>query len=162
LRFIQPDLVLNNVTELKPDMLQPEVDTILLDLDHTLTHWKSTIVTKEIKCWVNDMKEKGYKLMIVSNAATYRRSNPVSEELSIPCIINALKPLPFGFKRAMNVYSSSPKNTAMVGDQMFTDILGAKRLGIFTVLTTPFSKKEALITKIVQRPLERLFGRNSF
>jgi len=156
---IHPKITITRVNELTVEMLPSEIDTILLDLDHTITHWKSTEIPPEIVTWVTEMKSRGYKLAIVSNAATHKRSAPVSNALGLPCIINALKPLPFGFLLAMKILQSEKKNTVMVGDQMFTDILGGNMLKLFTVLTTPFSKKEALVTRMIQRPLERLFGR---
>jgi predicted HAD superfamily phosphohydrolase YqeG len=54
---------------------------------------------------------------------------------------------------------TAPDNTAVVGDQIFTDIFGGNKLGLYTVLVDPISAREALITKLLQRPLERLIGR---
>ena len=54
---------------------------------------------------------------------------------------------------------TTPDSSAMIGDQLFTDIYGGNRLGLLTILVNPLSPRDALPTKLLQRPLERLLGR---
>lgn len=132
---------------------------VLLDLDNTLTPWKSRDIAPAVVDWVRALAGTGIGACIVSNAATARRVRPVADALDLCWITRALKPLPHGFRRAMAMLDTDPASTAVVGDQLFTDILGGNRLGLFTVLVDPISQREALFTKLVQRPLERLVGR---
>jgi HAD superfamily phosphatase (TIGR01668 family) len=97
---------------------------------------------------------------VVTNAASTKRVQPVAEHLGIPWIIRAAKPLPRGYRHAMGLLGTTPATTAMIGDQVFTDILGGNRLGLYTILVDPLpNAREALITRMVQRPLERVVGR---
>jgi HAD superfamily phosphatase (TIGR01668 family) len=135
------------------------VQAVILDLDNTLTPWRSFDIAPAVMAWMAQVKAAGLRACIVSNAATARRVRPVAEELGVPWITRACKPLPGGFHRAMQLLGSTPETTAMIGDQMFTDILGGNRLGLFTILVEPISPHEAWTTSLLQRPLERLLGR---
>lgn len=132
---------------------------ILIDMDNTLTPWRSHIISPEIELWLGKLRELGMSACLVSNAGTVKRVRPVADRLGIPWVTRAAKPLARGFRRGMKLINTTPETTAMVGDQVFTDIYGANRLGIYTILVDPMTSKEALITRMLQRPLERLIGR---
>ena len=72
----------------------------------------------------------------------------------VGCVPNALKPLPFGFMRALKHLGLRRKQVAVVGDQLFTDVLGAKFLGLRTILTKPLVEKDFPLTRLL-RFLER-------
>jgi len=132
---------------------------VLIDMDNTLTPWRSHSISPEIELWIGKLHELGMSACLVSNAATVKRVRPVADRLEIPYVTRAAKPLARGFRKGMKLLKTTPETTAMVGDQVFTDIYGANRLGIYTILVDPMSSKEALITRMLQRPLERLIGR---
>jgi hypothetical protein len=79
----------------------------------------------------------------------------IADSLGFDMVAKALKPLPFGFKSAMKRHGATPSNTAVIGDQMFTDILGGNLLGIKTVLVLPLSESDLPHTLVLRR-LERL------
>ncbi|HOF86860.1 MAG TPA: HAD hydrolase-like protein, partial [Armatimonadota bacterium] len=64
-------------------------------------------------------------------------------------------------RRAMAMLETTPDTTAIIGDQLFTDIWGGKRLGLYTILVSPLSPRESLFTRALQRPLERAVGRKT-
>ena len=132
---------------------------VILNLDNTLTRWGSIEIAPEVAQWVCDLRTAGITSCILSNSASTRRVRPVAEHLGLPWITRAAKPFPQGFRRAMHLLQTTPESTAIVGDQLFTDILGGNRLGLYTVLVEPIFPREAWTTSLLQRPLERLIGR---
>ncbi len=132
---------------------------VILDLDNTLTRWRSVEITPEVAGWIAELSQAGIRACILSNSASIRRVQVVAEHLGIPWISRAAKPFPHGYRRAMTLLQSTPATTAIIGDQIFTDILGGNRLGLFTVLVEPLYPYEAWTTSLLQRPLERLIGR---
>lgn len=141
------------------ELLAHGIRGVILDLDNTLTAWRSTNVSGEVERWVERLRNAGLLACVVSNAATATRVRPVADRLGLPWVTRAVKPLSTGFLRGMRLMGTSSKETAVVGDQVFTDIFGGNRLGLFTILVDPVSSREAFITKLLQRPLERIVGR---
>jgi HAD superfamily phosphatase (TIGR01668 family) len=160
LERLRPHRVARSLVELKcEEFLARGVRGVILDLDNTLTAWRSVAVSPEIERWIGRLRDAGLAVCVVSNAATARRVRPVADRLGLPWVTRAGKPLARGFLRGMRLMGTEPSTTAMVGDQLFTDILGGNSLGLFTVLVDPISTREAITTKWLQRPLERLVGR---
>ena len=100
------------------------------------------------------MKQKGIKFLIVSNSNKEEKLKKVSKELEINYIIFAMKPFKKGLKRAIKILEEKPENIAAIGDQVFTDVLGANRLKMFSILVKPLDEKDIWLT-IIKRPLEK-------
>jgi len=128
---------------------------LLVDLDNTLLPWNEYNVPEESRLWVEDAKKRGMKICIASNTRNPRRLNQIAESLGVYCIYKAGKPLGGRLCLAVEVMDGRVKNTALIGDQIFTDVLGGNRLGMFTVLVKPMHKREFIGTK-VSRFFERL------
>jgi HAD superfamily phosphatase (TIGR01668 family) len=141
------------------DLLARGVRGVILDLDNTLTQWKSTAVSPAVAAWVARLRAAGVQACVVSNAAGARRVRVVADALGIPWITRAGKPLARGFRKAMARMGTAPDATAAIGDQVFTDVWGGNRLGLYTILLDPTSSRESWFTKLVQRNLERAVGR---
>lgn len=157
---LRPHLVAQRLWEVDASVLITRgIQGVILDLDNTLTRWRSLEIPSEAQAWLQAVLHAGLHACIVSNAATARRVRPVAERFGIQWVTRALKPLPNGFRCGMELMGTKPETTAMIGDQMFTDIWGANRLGLFTILVDPMSDHEAITTKLLQRPLERWIGR---
>lgn len=116
--------------------------------------WGSATPPEEVQAWVRRLREKGLAGCIVSNNFSLR-VRQVGAVLGIPVVGWALKPVPVGFWRAMAIMGTRPATTALVGDQLFTDVLGGNLLGMYTILVEPLSPDEFPTTKLVRR-LERL------
>ncbi|MCL2817090.1 MAG: HAD hydrolase-like protein, partial [Clostridiales bacterium] len=84
------------------------------------------------------------------------RVKKVAAQLDVPCIPNALKPFPFGFRKALAVLKVAPEHAAMIGDQILTDVWGARRVGLLAILLKPLSGKDAWGTRTVSRRIEKL------
>ena len=127
---------------------------IIVDLDNTLMGFRETELCEEHISWVAQAHERGFRMVMLSNNFTQRVTS-IAAQLQIPCIPNALKPLPFGFLRAKRLLNLPRRQIAVVGDQLFTDVLGGKVCGHYTILTEPIESKDFPITKMF-RILERV------
>jgi HAD superfamily phosphatase (TIGR01668 family) len=124
------------------------IEAALLDLDNTLVGWQRKDVSDDVLQWLRELKEQGIRLCLVSNTRFGKRLLALSNELEIPCVRRAWKPRKKGFQSAMEQLGVDASRTIMIGDQMFTDIYGANRLGIYTVMVRPLAKREFIGTKI--------------
>lgn len=82
----------------------------------------------------------------------------LARELDLPIVAKALKPLPFGFRRALGVVGGTPEDTVMVGDQLFTDIVGAHLVGMKGYLVRPLVDADLAHTLLARRVEERILG----
>jgi len=142
------------VTAITPQWLRERgLKAVLLDLDNTLVPYKTYgEAPEEIREWLQMLKETGVEVMLVSNGSQ-RRVRYWREKLGIPGFGPAGKPW-FGFRKALRRLALTPREVAVVGDQLFTDVLGGNLIGAYTVLVPPISKKEMGYTRLVRR-LER-------
>ncbi|MGE5508009.1 MAG: YqeG family HAD IIIA-type phosphatase [Chitinophagales bacterium] len=134
----------------------------VLDVDNTLCVWDlgSPQVPQDVVDWAERAKARGFKLCIISNGRPARIA-AVGERLGIPAIARARKPFGSGFRRALALLGTAPEATAMVGDQLLTDVLGANRMGLRSILVPALSCREFIGTKVnrmVEGVLRRLLG----
>src|SRR5690606_23163974 len=109
------------------------ISGMILDLDNTLMAWDRDEVPAKAVKWVNTAKEKGFSLCIASNATGSRVAH-ISETLGIPAISKAVKPRKKPFRKALEILKLPPEQVAVVGDQVFTDVLGGNRMQLYTIL----------------------------
>jgi HAD superfamily phosphatase (TIGR01668 family) len=128
---------------------------LIVDLDNTLLGFRETELAAEHIAWIEEAHRRGFAMVMVSNNFS-ERVRGIALQLRIDCVPNALKPLPFGFWRALKRLRLPRKQVAVVGDQLFTDVLGAKLCGnLYTILTEPIEAKDFAITMMF-RFFERL------
>lgn len=158
LRKLCPQSQAESVSQLGPDFfIQQGIRGVIIDLDNTLVPWGEDTIEPDMAQWVRDMKNSGLKLCILSNALE-ARVRVVGDLLDLPFVPRAVKPRKSPFRKAMEILGTIPEETAVVGDQLFTDILGGNRLDLYTIWTTPLSEEEFVSTKAVRR-LERMVVR---
>jgi hypothetical protein len=126
---------------------------LIVDLDNTLLGYRETELGQEHLAWVERAHERGFRIVMLSNNFTERVTG-IAAQLNVACIPNALKPLPFGFLRAVGVLGMRRREIAVVGDQLFTDVLGGRLCGLYTILTEPIEAKDFGVTRFF-----RLFER---
>lgn len=154
LSFIAPHLHLSNVIELDATRLrQLGLCGLLLDVDCTLKDYGATEFPAEVRAWTQALRADGFRLCLLSNGKP-RRIGKLARQLDLPFVAQAFKPLPRGCFRAMRMLELAPQQTAMVGDQLFADVLAGRLAGLFTVLVHPTSPHEPWFTRL-KRPLER-------
>lgn len=153
--LLKPKIKLERVTDITPDILKKyNITSLLLDVDNTLSTHHGHILTDGLEDWLNLCRENSIFLTVISNSKE-ARVKPFAEKIGLEYISLGLKPLPFGFWRALKKYHLSRKSTAIVGDQIFTDILGGNAVGIKTILLTPI-KLETTAGFRFKRWLERI------
>ena len=155
LRLITPTRTAPSVAELDPDdLIRSGLRGVILDLDNTIVPWGEPAPTAVVRGWVARLLRAGLRVCIVSNNSGIWAAQ-VGDVLSVPVVGWALKPIPFGFRRALAIMGTTPRETALVGDQLFTDVLGGNLLGLRTILVEPLSVREFPTTRLIRR-LERL------
>ena len=155
LDFLKPDLYVPSVLKIPlAELKRRGLRGLILDLDNTIAEWNRPVVDPEMVAWLNGLSGQGLKACLVSNSL-HRRVGPVAKTFGLPAVPRAGKPRRRAFRQAMSLLGLGPQETAMVGDQLFTDILGGKRLGLYTVLVVPISQREFIGTKVIRR-LERM------
>lgn len=160
--LFRPQFVVAKIEDIDYTMLvERGVRGVMLDLDNTLAPWRIPQITDTVAAWGDRVREAGLKACILSNAPRNAHVRPVAERLGVPWIANAAKPFARGFQRGMELLGTTPATTAMVGDQVLTDVFGGNRLGLFTILVEPLCATEDWFTTRILRPIERFIGRDT-
>ncbi|MGI6142493.1 MAG: YqeG family HAD IIIA-type phosphatase [bacterium] len=136
------------------EIKQRGIEGLIFDLDNTLIGWKMEELDAKTRQWFGELKKMGFRVCLVSNNKKVRVSN-FGRILGVPAISKARKPRRRAFREAMEIMKTGPETTAVIGDQIFTDILGGNHLGLYTILVAPLSRQEFIGTKCM-RHLERL------
>lgn len=153
--LLKPKIKLDRIIDISVDMLKKyNIEALVLDVDNTLSTHHGKVLTEGLEAWLETMKNAGIKLMILSNSRRFR-IEPFAANINLPFISMGLKPLPFGFFRAAKALGIKRKKIAIVGDQIFTDVLGGNIAGVKTILLTPIKLEESLGFRF-KRWLERI------
>ena len=129
-----------------------KIKALILDVDNTLINYKKEM-PEEIQKWAKDLKGQGVKLYIVSNTNDKEKVENVAKKIGIPYTYLALKPLKKGLKKAEKELNEKQENIAVVGDQIFTDVLGGNLCKMYTILIEAIDKKDFWYTAW-KRPIE--------
>ena len=153
--ILYPNVHFSNVREIKIEFLRENrIKALILDVDNTLIDYDKNLSDETIK-WAEDLKQHGIKLYILSNSNKKEKVKTVAEKLQIEYEYFGKKPLKIGFKKVQEKLKEKAENIGVVGDQIFTDVLGGNKVGMFTILTKPIDKRDIAITKI-KRPFEQI------
>jgi len=154
--WLQPDLVLDSVQGITLELLQQHgLKFLLLDVDSTLKRYRATEIPPETVRWIEMLRDAGVQFCIISNGRE-PRIRLIAEQIGMSFVAQAMKPFPFGCQKAIKDLGFDPKATAMVGDQVFADILAGKFANIFTILVTPIHPEEEHWYTRIKRPFEKL------
>lgn len=150
-----PSMIRRRITDITlEDLHALGAQGLLLDVDNTLTTHGSQTLDPAVKDWLEKMAGEGISLTIVSNALP-RRVQPFAEKIGLRAIAFACKPFPVGFFRGARRLVLPRQACVVVGDQVFTDILGA-RLGRFpSILLEPIRNENGKPTLRLKRWLEK-------
>ncbi len=149
-----------HIREVTPEFLKRHgITALILDLDNTLVAWHGKEIAEEIQGWVTGMRAAGVSMCIVSNTHRPGRLKELAERLGVQWVPSGGKPRRRGFLRALESMNTPAEQTAVVGDQLFTDIWGGNRCGLLTILVEPLSKVEFIGTRVISRTMERLLFR---
>ena len=135
--IFHPTAAVTGVLEITPELLSKiGVSAVILDVDNTLSlHGSQTPYEGTVE-WSRKIRDAGIAVLILSNN-TKERVEPFAALYGIPFVSRGLKPLPFGYWRCAKLMEAPCGKTAVVGDQIFTDTLGANNAGVIPLLVEP-------------------------
>lgn len=150
-----PDLGLNSVTDISMKIINKlKIKAILLDVDNTIAAHGSLDPFDGVVEWLTMLKKKGIKVVLSSNNFR-KRVEPFAISLNLPFVAFSLKPFGVGIIRAKKILKEPNKNILVVGDQVFTDILGANLVGMKSILLKPQSSDADPLEVKIKRKLEK-------
>ena len=153
-----PDHFVSSVLDITPERLdEMGFSSMLLDLDNTLLPRGEDDIPAEIRDWCSTIAGSGIGVCLVSNN-WQGRIQQVAGDLGFHLVSKAVKPLPPAFLLGMRRLNSRPRDTVMVGDQYFTDVLGARIVGMTSIMVRPLVEHDLPHT-LMLRHVERLIMR---
>ena len=148
LSILKPDFRFEKITDIKTEiLLEHKIKIVLLDADNTLSFHGSKKPFPGVMEWLEEIRSCGIVPVIISNNSE-RRIKPFAEKMGLDYVSKSKKPLSKGFKTALEKSGFEPKDSAVIGDQIFTDVLGGKILGAKVFLTEPLGPETDRFIKI--------------
>ena len=157
---LRPDRLLAAYDNVTPELLQKKgIRLLLCDLDYTLAPKSVKTPPEGVKPWIDRLKAAGITVMILSNNRSPARVERFCRDLGIDYVGHAGKPSVRGYRQAMEKAGVTPAQTAMLGDKLLTDVLGANRSGVLAVMVEPAGGPKGLWNHVLhglQRPFKAL------
>ena len=158
-----PDRLYRRYTDLTPRLLHSlGIRLLLCDLDYTLAPRSAAKPDSMLLNWIHDCRENGVTVMILSNNRSRERVETFCGELGIRYVGHAGKPGTRGYRQAMELAGETPEHTAMLGDKLLTDVLGARRSGVLALMVEPLGGPVGAwnhVLHALQRPFKRIAKR---
>jgi uncharacterized protein len=152
--YLAPTIRLDSVLELTPAKLHSlGLQGLLLDVDCTLKDYHADDLSTDVLAWSQELGAAGIRQCLLSNGKS-KRIEKFARCLKIPFVAKAFKPMPFGCYAGLKKLTLPKARVAVVGDQLFADILAGRLARLFTILVRPTSAAEPWFTRI-KRPIER-------
>ena len=129
-----PTMITDSLTDLTPAFLEEKgIRLLMLDFDNTIVPYTTNTPTPDMEIWLRCMVRMGVKLCVVSNSRK-QRVQIFCRKYGIPCVTHARKPFTRGIREALALFEMKPEECALVGDQIYTDTLGANAAGVRSIL----------------------------
>ncbi len=153
-----PDRVFHRYSDITAQMLRRcGIKLLLCDLDYTLAPRAASVPNADLRRWLDEMRAAGITVMILSNNRSGERVNTFCRDLGIPYVGRAGKPSRRGYREAMQKEGVTAAETAMLGDKLLTDVLGAKRSGVLALMVEPLGGPVGAwnhVLHLLQRPFK--------
>lgn len=136
----------------------------MIDLDNTIAAYDEHEPSEPVLHWFEQFKGSGVNLYLISNSTREERVLTFSKALGISSVMNARKPSPNGLLRAMGMANCEPEVSALIGDQIFTDVLAANRAGIVSLLVHPkrFTNPFLAVRYYLELPFRRVLKKGKY
>lgn len=158
LELLQPDEYVASVFHINLDGLKKRgIEGLIIDIDNTLVSWETKTADQRMLKWFELLEKKDFRVCLLSNN-TKDRVVKFTQAIRIPAVYRAAKPRKRAFLKAMAAMDKPPSATAVIGDQIFTDIFGGRRLGLYTVLVIPINDREFITTRFVRKIERRMLN----
>lgn len=149
--LLEPTYFFKQITDIQTDfLLDIGYHGLILDIDDTLAPQEFPTPTKDVLTWIYNLKKIEIKLVLASNNSE-KRVSEFAKILDVPHVYEAKKPFRKGLKKAIDILSLPKENILMIGDQIFSDILGAKFTKINSALVEPLSPARSFSLKVRRR-----------
>ena len=131
-----PTLITSSITDLTPELLRRRgIRLLMLDFDNTIVPYTTNEPTEKMAGWLRDMVRSDIEICVVSNSKK-DRVKVFCGKYGIDCITHAKKPFSRGIRQCLAKYGLEPEQCALAGDQIYTDVLGARSCGLTAILVT--------------------------
>lgn len=131
-----PTIITDSITDISPELLKGRgIRLLMLDFDNTIVPYTCDTPTRQRLEWLEGMKDSGISICVVSNSRR-QRVQEFCQKYGIPCITHAAKPGSRGMRACLKRFGIPAEQAALVGDQIYTDTLGANLTGITSILVT--------------------------
>ena len=129
-----PDLITDALTDVTPELLQQrDIRLLMLDFDNTIVPYTTNVPTPLMEQWLIDMAQSEIRICVVSNSKN-DRVKVFCQKYGIPCVTHAKKPFTKGINECLHRFDIPKGQAALVGDQIYTDTLGANAAGVTSIL----------------------------
>ena len=129
-----PKLIAHSLTDISPELLHSMgIKLLMLDFDNTIVPYTTCVPTEEMRRWFDVTKSQDIILCIVSNSHSDRVPK-FCRENGLACITHARKPFSKGIRQCLDKFQMPASQAALVGDQIYTDTLGANCAGVTSIL----------------------------
>lgn len=156
LKFLFPDYRFDSILDILPSWLREQgFYTLFVDVDNTLKYYHNPLVEEQVAQWVTEVKRNKIQIYLVSNGRG-KRIRTVAKQLDLPYIAPAYKPFPFKCRKLLKSKHLDPRYVAMVGDQIFADIMAGNLVNICTIYIKPMAPQQEPFFTRMKRPFERL------
>lgn len=151
IKNVIPNSYYQSVYDIDYSKLKKEnIDTILFDIDNTIANVDDTNIPYKTKELISNLKKQNFKILLFSNNHK-ERVEPVSKTLNLKALSDAGKPAKQAYQKALKQINSKKENTVAIGDQLLSDIVGAKKYGLKAILVDQLSKENNLKTGLAQK-----------
>lgn len=155
-----PDFIFGKFDDVTPEFLKAErISFLLIDIDNTLAPYEEALPNERVKAWFAALEAAGIRAILVSNNHK-DRVELFNSELGIPAFADCHKPSPRRLRRLVDSFGASLEETSALGDQIFTDVWGAKKMGARAILVPPIRDKKTLFfraKRLLEKPFLRLY-----
>lgn len=155
-KYLRPDFIFGTYSEVTPDFCQKNgITAIISDIDNTLVTYDDAEPTPEVKAWVSALADAKVKLAFVSNNDR-ERVERFAAPINVPAFAKSAKPMTGGLKLALAALDAKKNETVLLGDQLLTDVMAAKRFGVRAIAVPPIKDKKTLFFR-AKRRIEKPF-----
>ena len=162
-RFL-PDFIFDKFDDITPEFLAEQgIRFLLIDIDNTLAPYEEPLPNERIKAWFLALAEADIRAVLVSNNKE-PRVTLFNSELGLPAFADCHKPSTKMLRRIVKQFGAAIEETSALGDQIFTDVWGAKTIGARAILVPPIRDKKTLFfraKRLLEKPFLRMYRKRN-
>ena len=151
-----PEFLFPEITDISPAFLEKTgIKFLMIDLDNTLAAYDEQSPSEEILKWISSLKKSGITPAIISNSSRVMRVCSFAESFDVSSVARAHKPSPANILHLMETFNFKSNESALIGDQIFTDILAANRAGVISIIVKPrkFTNVFLAVRYVIELPI---------